>query len=99
MAAGDLVAVGLVFTGTHLGPWEGVEPSGARVRVAEMMMVRFEGDRIVAWWETFDDAGLRSQIGAAAGGERGWSAPRTVAPARAPRPGEEDATGESRVAW
>ena len=64
VAAEDLVAVRLELTGTHLGPWEGVPASGNRVRVAEMMMFRFEGERIVELWEMFDELGLREQIAA-----------------------------------
>ena len=45
-------------------PWQGVPASGNRVRVAEMMMFRFEGERIVELWEMFDDLALMEQIGA-----------------------------------
>ncbi len=62
VAEDDLVAVRLTFAGTHLGPWEGVAPSGARVSVSEMMFFRFEGDRLVEMWEVFDQQGLLHQI-------------------------------------
>lgn len=67
VAENDLVAVRLTFTGTHLGPWEGVAPSGARVAVSEMMFFRFDGDRLIEMWEVFDQQGLLAQIGGGGG--------------------------------
>lgn len=68
VASHDLVAIRLTLTGTHRGMWSGMAASGRSVRVAEMMLFRFEGDLIVEMWETFDELGLLRQIGASPGG-------------------------------
>ena len=62
IAQGDLVAVALTLRGTHLGPWEGHEPSGAQIAVEEMMVFRFDSGLLVEMWEVFADHGLRAQI-------------------------------------
>ncbi len=62
IAEGDLVAIRLTLTGTHLGEWAGVAPSKRKVSVAEMMFFRFEDGHLVEMWEVFDDQGLLRQI-------------------------------------
>ena len=62
IADGDLVAVNLTLTGTHLGEWAGHHASGARVSVEEMMVFRFEEGLLVEMWEVFDEQGLRRQV-------------------------------------
>lgn len=62
IADGDLVAVDLTLTGTHLGEWAGHQASGVQVSVEEMMVFRFEEGLLVEMWEVFDEQGLRRQI-------------------------------------
>ena len=64
LADGDLVAVSLVFRGTHRGSWWGAAPSGTAVEAEETMFFRFEKGALVEMWELFDERGLRRQIGA-----------------------------------
>ena len=64
VAEGDLVASRYTSTGTHLGTFWGIAPSGRRVTVAEMALFRFAGDRIAEQWNVTDLLGLLRQIGA-----------------------------------
>lgn len=61
---GDLVAINLIFTGTHRGPWKDLDPTGRRIEVEEMMFFRFDGDRLVEIWEVFDEHRMRQQLAA-----------------------------------
>jgi steroid delta-isomerase-like uncharacterized protein len=66
IAENELVAVNLVFTGTHKGQWENLPPSGNKIRVEEMMFFRFDQGKIVEIWEVFDELEMRNQISAQA---------------------------------
>lgn len=59
---GNLVAANLVFTGTHLGPWFDIPPSGNSIRVEEMMFFRFDSTSIVEIWEVYDEFEMRKQM-------------------------------------
>lgn len=65
IAEGDIVAVRLTMSGTHRGPWKGVEATGRAMRVSEMMFFRFAGGRLVELWEDYDEFGMWQQLGAA----------------------------------
>ena len=56
--------------GTHKGSQLGVAPSGKRVRIAGIVIVRIANGQIVEGWNSWDQLGLLRQIGAlpAAGG-------------------------------
>ena len=62
IADGDVVAVSLVFRGTHQGEWWGIAPTGNAVEVEEMMFFRFERGLLVEMWELFDEQSLARQI-------------------------------------
>lgn len=62
IAENKLVAVNLVFTGTHKGQWQDMPPSGNKILVEEMMFFRFEQGKIVEIWEVFDEFEMRNQI-------------------------------------
>lgn len=62
IAETDLVAANLVFTGTHTGEWQGIPPSGQKIRVEEMMFFRFENGKIVEMWEVYDETAMLDQI-------------------------------------
>lgn len=68
VAAGDLVAVRLTFSGTHRGTWQGHPPTGRRIDVEEMLLLRFERDLLVEVWEVQDELSLLEQIGAVPAG-------------------------------
>lgn len=59
---GDVVAVSLVFRGTHRGDWWGQAASGRSVEVEETMFFRFEDETLVEMWELFDEQTLKRQI-------------------------------------
>ena len=62
IAEDKLVAVNLIFEGTHKGKWKDMPPSGNKVMVEEMMFFRFDQGKIVELWEVFDEFEMRNQI-------------------------------------
>lgn len=61
----DMVAVHWVATGTHSGAASGFPPpSGRRIEVSGLTLVRMEGDKIAEGWDDYDVAGLARQLGA-----------------------------------
>lgn len=62
LAAGDTVAVNMVFAGTHKGQWQDLPPTGRRIRVEEMMFFRFENGTIIEMWEVYDEFEMRRQL-------------------------------------
>lgn len=59
----NLAAARLTLSGTHEGPWAGVDSTGKRVNMALMMFFRFENGKMVELWESDDQLGLRKQLG------------------------------------
>ena len=59
---GDRVVTRFVSTGTHHGTFGGIEPTGRRVRVAEVAIFRIQGDKIAEQWLFADATGLRRQL-------------------------------------
>ncbi len=51
------------MTGTHRGPFWRVPGTGRRVTVTGMSLDRIEDGRIVAWFDAWDELGLRRQLG------------------------------------
>jgi predicted ester cyclase len=64
LADGDFVVGRWTATGTHLGPWAGVEPTGRPMRFSAINVFRFEGGKVVELWNHRDDLGLMQQLGA-----------------------------------
>ena len=64
VAAGDKVVTRKVFRGTHTGPFQGIEPTGAEVEIHVIDIVRVEDGRIVEHWGLVDRLGLLAQLGA-----------------------------------
>ena len=63
---GDMAAVHWVATGTHTGLADGLPPpSGRRIEVSGLTLVRMEGDKIAEGWDDYDVTGLMRQLGAA----------------------------------
>jgi len=62
VADGDRVAVATTFTGTHTGSIMGVEPTGRRVSVTGIDIVRVSDGRIVEHRGLTDIAGLMRQV-------------------------------------
>jgi predicted ester cyclase len=61
---GDRVVTRKVFTGTHQGPFQGLEPTGRQVEIHVIDIVRVADDRIVEHWNCVDRLGLLAQLGA-----------------------------------
>jgi steroid delta-isomerase-like uncharacterized protein len=64
LADGDFVAGRWTATGTHLGPWAGVESTGRPMRFSAINVFRFENGKVVELWNHRDDLGLMEQLGA-----------------------------------
>jgi steroid delta-isomerase-like uncharacterized protein len=61
----DMIATHWVATGTHTGAAPGLpSPSGKRIEVSGVTLVRLEGDKIAEGWDDYDHAGLMRQLGA-----------------------------------
>lgn len=56
--------VRVVFEGTHLGEGIGLPPTGRRVVVAGIIIVRVAGTQIVESWNSWDQLGMLRQLGA-----------------------------------
>lgn len=64
MAEGDRVTVRITVEGTHKGGQLGVAPTGRRVRIEGIVIVRISNGQIVEGWNSWDQLGLLRQIGA-----------------------------------
>jgi predicted ester cyclase len=62
---GDKVVTRKVFAGTHLGTFQGLEPTGREVEIAVIDIVRVADGRIVEHWNCVDRLGLLAQLDAA----------------------------------
>ena len=61
---GDFVVGRWTASGTHLGPWAGVEPTGRPMRFSGINVFRFSDGKVVEIWNHRDDLGLMEQLGA-----------------------------------
>jgi steroid delta-isomerase-like uncharacterized protein len=64
LADGDFVVGRWTATGTHLGPWAGVEATGRPMRFSAVNVFRFSDGKVVEIWNHRDDLGLMQQLGA-----------------------------------
>lgn len=64
VAEGEEVACRYTFRATHRGDFLGIPPSGNRVEMGGMTILRFEGGKCVERWQNADMMGLMQQIGA-----------------------------------
>lgn len=62
---GDRSATRFTFTATHLGEWQGIEPTGRRIDIPGVDLFRFAGGRIREIRIYYDTLGLMQQLGAA----------------------------------
>ncbi|MEJ7631530.1 MAG: ester cyclase [Rubrobacteraceae bacterium] len=63
VAEGDRVAVRIVHTGTHEGPFRGMPPTGRRFEQQQMHVLRLENGRIAEHWAVRDELGMMRQLG------------------------------------
>jgi predicted ester cyclase len=73
IAEGEEVANRFVFLGTHLGEFEGVNPTGKRVEFVGHSIDRVIEGKIVESWVEVDMLGVMRQLGAEAGPGRSTS--------------------------
>jgi steroid delta-isomerase-like uncharacterized protein len=60
----DMIAVHWVAAGTHSGAAPGLPPpSGKRIDVSGVTLVRLEGEKIAEGWDDYDHADLMRQLG------------------------------------
>jgi steroid delta-isomerase-like uncharacterized protein len=62
VATGDRVAARALMHGTHTGALGAVAPTGRTVRLASIIIYRFEEGRVVEEWEIFDKLGMYQQL-------------------------------------
>jgi predicted ester cyclase len=63
MAEGDKVATRKTFHGTHEGEFMGNPPSGRRVRMGLIDIVRISEAKVVEHWSMGDSLGMMQQLG------------------------------------
>jgi steroid delta-isomerase-like uncharacterized protein len=59
----DLLVAHMSWTGTHRGPYMGLEPTGKKISVQVIGINRFEGEKIVEAWGVVDMASMLRQLG------------------------------------
>jgi steroid delta-isomerase-like uncharacterized protein len=66
IAEGEKVVIRYTSRGTHQGETEGLgPPTGRRIELEGLAMQRFEGGKIVEFWDRFDTLSLLQQLGLA----------------------------------
>ena len=63
VAEGDTVVGRLTMSGTHLGPFMRIAPTGSSVRQAQMHFVRFRDGKGIEHRAVRDDLGMMQQLG------------------------------------
>jgi steroid delta-isomerase-like uncharacterized protein len=67
LSEGDRVAVRVILEGTHTGQGLGVPPTGRKVSIQGIIILRMVDGQIVEAWNSYDQLGLLRQIGALPG--------------------------------
>ena len=63
VAEGDTVAGRVTMSGTHLGPFQGIAPTGRSFQQAHMHFVRFRDGKAIEHRAVRDDLGMMRQLG------------------------------------
>jgi steroid delta-isomerase-like uncharacterized protein len=71
IAEGDQVVARLTHTGTHLGAFLDLPPTGKHIATPSIHILRFAYGQLVEHWASRDDMGLMQQLGAIAAKEEG----------------------------
>ena len=64
IAEGDKVVTRFRAEGTHLGPFQGMPPTGKKGELSGTIIDRVAGGQVVECWSNTDDLGLLQQLGA-----------------------------------
>ena len=59
----DIVFHHKTMTGTHLGEYMGLEPTGKKITTQETGIMRFKNDEIVEFWGTYDEFSIINKLG------------------------------------
>jgi len=62
VAEGDLVVIHFVSTGTNLGSWLGNPPSGRKIKINEMSILRIENGKVAEQWLLPDIFSMQQQL-------------------------------------
>jgi len=62
IAEGDKTAARIRCTGTHTGPDMGIPPTGKKVTVTGLVLVRWKDGKIIEGWNEFDAYGMMQQL-------------------------------------
>jgi predicted ester cyclase len=65
IAEDEVVAARWTASGTHLGAWGAIEPTGRSATFSGVNIFRFENGKVAEIWNHRDDLGLMEQVGAA----------------------------------
>lgn len=63
VAEGDRVMVRWTNTGTHVGEFAGIPPTGRSFRMTGIDVYRLEAGRLAEHWHAIDELGLLQQLG------------------------------------
>jgi steroid delta-isomerase-like uncharacterized protein len=63
-AVGDRLAMRFTASGMHQGELLGYAPTGKVVKISQINLYRFDGDKVAETWQLMDVAGFLRQIGA-----------------------------------
>ncbi len=64
VADDEFVTIAYRLTGTHLGVFNGIEPTGKKIHARGMQLARFRDGKIVERWGSSDQLGILQQLGA-----------------------------------
>jgi steroid delta-isomerase-like uncharacterized protein len=64
LAEGNKVVVRMTWSGTHQGEFMGVPPTGKRVSIGVIDIIRISGGKLVEHWGQMDSMGMMQQLGA-----------------------------------
>jgi predicted ester cyclase len=64
LESGDWVTIRFTMTGTHKGEFMRVPPTGRKIALPGITILRFDGDTVIERWSSADMLGLLVQIGA-----------------------------------
>ena len=62
IAEGDKVVTHFTMTGTHNGPFLGIQPTGNTFEVSSITITRHEGNKLVERWNVTDALSLLQQL-------------------------------------
>jgi steroid delta-isomerase-like uncharacterized protein len=63
IAEGDKIVARVSVSGTHQGEFMGIAPTGNRMTIAGIDILRITDGKVVEHWGKFDDLGMMQQLG------------------------------------